>query len=119
MTEEIEVQTVGEVKNIDYMRTTTEQLNNTITQQTNNIDTISNQLDTIVGAVQNMPTASTSTNVDLSEITDLVENIDTTIIEVQTYDILNMINSQQAQIDNIENTISVIDDKLTQILKKL
>lgn len=105
MTQEIEIQTNDELKIIDYRKETNEIINEKLNQTEN----ISAQLDTIQTSINNI---DNSGNVDLSEVTDMIENIDTTIVEVQTQDILTIVNQQQEQINNI-------NDKLDMILKKL
>lgn len=105
MTQEIEIQTNDELKIIDYRKETNEIINEKLNQTEN----ISAQLDTIQTSIDNI---DNSGNVDLSEVTDMIENIDTTIVEVQTQDILTIVNQQQEQINNI-------NDKLDMILKKL
>ena len=56
-----------------------------------------------------------SNNVDVNEIIDA---IDTTVVEAQTQDILALINNQQEQINNIESVINEINEKLDAIIDK-
>lgn len=113
MTEEIEIQTVNDVRNIDYMRANNEFVEQTITEQMNQTNAISETLNTIQDTITNQ------TQVDLSEVTDMIENIDTTVVEMQTQDILDTISKQQNQIDEMQSSIDDIHDKLNQILEKL
>ena len=113
MAEEIEIQTVADVKNIDYMRANNQFVEQVITEQINQTDTISETLTNIQGALEEQ------SQVDLSKVTNLIENIDTTIVEVQTQDILTTVNEQQEKINNMQESINDINDKLNQILDKL
>lgn len=110
MAEEFEIQTVADVKTIDYMRVN----NDIIEQATNQSDMISEALIDIKDTIK-----ENQNQVDLSEVTDLIENIDTTVVEVQTQDILNTINEQQNEINEIKESINEMNDKLNQIISKL
>lgn len=111
--EEIIVQTADEVAQIDYKRLT----NDIITAQTdeiqNNINNISEQLDVIIDNTNSntydMPISSDS---DLSNVTNLIEDIDTTIVEANTQDILIKLGQQQEQINDINNKLDLILSKL-------
>ena len=96
MAEEIELQTSDDLKTIDYMRTTNQAINSTISEQQNTINNISDNLDVIADAV----TSPTTSNIDLSEVTDMIDNIDTAIVENNTQDILSIVNQQQEQIND-------------------
>lgn len=115
--EEIIVQTADEVANIDFMRKT----NDMITEQTaeiqNNMDTISEQLDIIIDNNTNTISGYSDpelvqNDVDLSEVTELIENIDTALVESNTQDILVKLNQQQEQINNINEKLDLILSKL-------
>lgn len=113
--EEIIVQTADEVAQIDYRRLT----NDIITAQTdeiqNNINNISEQLDVIIDNTNsNTYTYNTpiSSDIDLSNVTDLIEDIDTTIVEANTQDILIKLGQQQEQINDINNKLDLILSKL-------
>lgn len=111
--EEIIVQTADEVAQIDYRRLT----NDIITAQTdeiqNNINNISDQLDVIIDNTNsNTYNTPISSDIDLSNVTDLIENIDTTIVEVNTQDILVKLGQQQEQINDINNKLDLILSKL-------
>ena len=110
MAEEFEIQTIADVKTIDYMRAN----NDIIEQTTNQSDMISEALIDIKDTIK-----ENQNQVDLSEVTDLIENIDTTVVEVQTQDILNTVNEQQNEINEIKESINDINDKLNQIISKL
>lgn len=111
--EEIIVQTADEVAQIDYKRLT----NDIITAQTdeiqNNINNISEQLDVIIDNTNSntydMPIPS---DIDLSNVTGLIEDIDTTIVEANTQDILIKLGQQQEQINDINNKLDLILSKL-------
>lgn len=111
--EEIIVQTADEVAQIDYRRLT----NDIITAQTdeiqNNINNISEQLDVIIDNTNsNTYNAPISSDIDLSNVTDLIEDIDTTIVEANTQDILIKLGQQQEQINDINNKLDLILSKL-------
>ena len=111
--EEIIVQTADEVAQIDYRRLT----NDTITAQTdeiqNNINNISEQLDVIIDNTNsNTYDMPISSDIDLSNVTNLIEDIDTTIVEANTQDILIKLGQQQEQINDINNKLDLILSKL-------
>ena len=109
MEEEIQVQTTEEVKNIDYMKATNEAINTQIEEQISNIDDLSNTLDDISSTVNFIAETTVPNTIDVSEI---VDSIDTTIVEAQTQDIL------QRQINNIESTVNEINEKLNELIDK-
>lgn len=117
MAEEVILQTMDDVKNIDFMRTTTQKIDNTIGAQADIINNISDNLDVITEVVTSTP--STSTNIDLSEVNEKLDTIDTSIVETQTQDILSIVNDQQEQINDIKENINSINDKLDAILNKI
>lgn len=119
MAEEIQVQTVEEVKNIDYMRTTNEVISNQIDNQINSLETLSDTLDSVNNTLNLISDSAIETPVDLTEVAESIDNIDTTVIEAQTQDILSIINSQQQQINNIESNINEINNKINQLLEKI
>ena len=51
-------------------------------------------------------------DVDLSEVTELIENIDTALVESNTQDILVKLNQQQEQINDINEKLDLILSKL-------
>ena len=53
-----------------------------------------------------------SSDIDLSNVTDLIEDIDTTIVEANTQDILIKLGQQQEQINDINNKLDLILSKL-------
>lgn len=111
--EEIIVQTADEVAQIDYKRLT----NDIITAQTdeiqNNINNISEQLDVIIDNTNsNTYDMPISSDIDLSNVTGLIEDIDTTIVEANTQDILIKLGQQQEQINDINNKLDLILSKL-------
>lgn len=110
MIEEIEVQTTDEVKRIDYMKATNETLNSTIDEQTAHLENISASLDDINNAI-NAPT-------DLTDVINSIDNIDTTVVENQTQNILQTVSNQQQQIDNIQSDVQEIKELLTQLINK-
>ena len=111
--EEIIVQTADEVAQIDYKRLT----NDIITAQTdeiqNNINNISEQLDVIIDNTNsNTYDMPISSDIDLSNVTSLIEDIDTTIVEANTQDILIKLGQQQEQINDVNNKLDLILSKL-------
>ena len=98
MAEEVILQTMDDVKNIDFMRTTTQKIDDTIGTQADVINNISDNLDVIAEVVISNPDISTT--VDLSEV-------------------LSIVNDQQEQINDIKENINSINDKLDTILEKI
>lgn len=115
MEEEIQMQSAEEVKNIDYMKATNEAINVQIEEQMDNINALSDTLDDINNTVNFIAETTAPTTIDVSEI---VDSIDTTIVEAQTQDILTLIDNQQRQIDNIESTVNEINEKLNELIDK-
>ena len=115
MQEEIIVQTADEVANIDYMRNTNDIINEQTNEIQNNMDIITEQLETIIDNT-NTATISdvdvSSIDVDLSEVTDLIDSIDTTMVEANTQDILIELNNQKQQINDINDKLDLILEKL-------
>ena len=118
MAEEIQIQTVDEVKNIDYMKNTNEVINNQINEQIDGLSALSDTLDSVNTTLNLISdnTINTDTSTNLSEVVESIDNIDTTIIEAQTQDILSIINNQQEQINNIESSVNEINEKINEIL---
>lgn len=110
MEEEVTIQTADEVSSIDYRKNINDTINEQAEEMQNNMDAISEQLDIIIDNTNS--SAPSPVKADLSEITDAIENIDTTIVEAQTQDILSQLNSQQKQIDDINIKLDLIISKL-------
>lgn len=109
--EEVIVQTIDEVANIDFAKETNNLINNQTNDLQGSIDSVSTQLENIENAILDnniTPTAS----VDLSEVTTLIEDIDTTVIEAKTQDVLNLVFQQQEQINRIEEKLDTILEKM-------
>lgn len=118
MAEEIQIQTIDEVKNIDYMKATNEKINEQINEQINGIESLADTLDNVNSTLNLISDATINTNIP-TDIIDTIDNIDTTVIEAQTQDILATMNAQQEQINNIESNINELNDKINQVLEKL
>ena len=110
--EEITIQTADEVSGVDYMRKTNNIINAQAEEIENNMNTVSDKLDIILDNTATLSPTTTSADVDLSEVTELIENIDTTIVESNTQDILVKINDQQEQINDIKDKLDLILNKL-------
>lgn len=111
MVEEIiEVQTYEEVQQIDNRREIANVLDNQITEQTNVMETINDQLINISSTISDIQ----NPEVDLTEVTDKLDELDTTMITTQNQDILETLNNQQEQINTIEEKIELILQKLTE-----
>ena len=107
--ETIEVQTQAEVQQIDDRRKSNDVLTDQIATQTQNLQTINDQLDNIVTTISDIEVSPDS--IDLSEVTDKLEDIDTTIITTQTQDTLEIVS-------DLQNRVSTIEEKLDLILEK-
>jgi uncharacterized coiled-coil protein SlyX len=104
MADYFETQTASEVNEIDFKRITQDNIELQSQLQEQIITDISDKIDNIETNV--------NSNVDLSEVTDLLADIDTNTISAQNQDIIEIVQEQQSQINSIEN-------KLDMILKKL
>lgn len=111
MAEEIQIQTVDEVKNIDYMKATNEVITAQVEEQLGSINDMSNTLESVNDSLNFIiETGAVSSN--------NIVDVDTTVIESQIQDALISINNQQEQINNIESTINEINNKLNQLINK-
>ena len=125
---EVEVQTLNEVKQIDHRRDTQIALQEQAEIQTNHMDTINTKLDDITAAVDNIDIGST-TDVDLTEVTDMISDINTDVIVAQNEDMFDVIQEQNDKINTLEeklneiqgqnNKIDSLEEKLDLILEKL
>lgn len=114
--EYIEVQNYAEVQQIDNRKEIKDAVNNQIVEQTNNIENINNHLESISNTLES---TSIGGNLNLTEITDKIDEIDTTIITAQTGDILLTVQQQQEQIENLQEQNNTLENKLDLILNKL
>lgn len=111
--EEIIIQTADEVAQVDYRRLTNDMITTQTDKIQDNIENISQQLDVVIDNTNSSTyNAPVSSDIDLSNITELVEDIDTTIVESNTQDILVKMNKQQEQINDINNKLDLILSKL-------
>lgn len=125
---EVEVQTLNEVKQIDHRRDTQIALQEQAEIQTNHMDTINIKLDDITAAVDNIDIGST-TDIDLTEVTDMISDINTDVIVAQNEDMFDIIQEQNDKINTLEeklneiqgqnNKIDSLEEKLDLILEKL
>lgn len=125
---EVEVQTLNEVKQIDHRRDTQIALQEQAEIQTNHMDTINTKLDDITAAVDNIDIGST-TDIDLTEVTDMISDINTDVIVAQNEDMFDIIQEQNNKINTLEeklneihgqnNKIDSLEEKLDLILEKL
>ena len=105
--EEIIVQTIDEVANIDFAKETNNLINNQTNDLQGSIDSVSTQLENIENAILDsniMPNNTAS--VDLSEVTTLIEDIDTTVVEAKTQDVLNIVLKKKKKKKRIEKKIN-------------
>ena len=114
--EYIEVQTYAEVQQIDNRKEIKDTVNNQIAEQSTNIENINNHLESISNALDNTPIGG---SIDLTEITDKIDEIDTTVITAQTGDILLTVQEQQEQIESLKEQNNTLENKLDLILSKL
>lgn len=110
--EEVIIQTADEISAIDYMKGTNKLIDQKNQEAQDNIANISKQLDVIQDTITNINTGVPDSNVDLSEVTTLIEDIDTSTVQAQTQDILTILNNQQSQINDINEKIDLILNKL-------
>lgn len=114
--EYIEIQDYTEVQQIDNRKEIKEMVNDQIIEQTSNIENINNHLENISSALDN---TSITGNIDLTEVTDKIDEIDTTIITAQTGDILLTVQEQKEEIENLKKQNNTLEEKLDLILNKL
>jgi len=105
MADYFETQTAAEVSEIDFKRITQDniRLQNQIQEQV--INDIGDKIDNIGESIE-------TPSVDLTEVTDMLADIDTNIISAQNQDIIDIIQEQQAQINSIEEKLDVILNRL-------
>lgn len=114
--EYFEVQTYADVQQIDHRRETNFAIDNQVQQQNDNMQIISNQLDSIATTLD---TTDAIGNVDLTEITDKIDEIDTTVITAQTEDILITVQKQNNEIEALKEQNKNLENKIDLILNKL
>lgn len=118
---EVEIQTLSEVKQIDHRRDTQIALQEQAEMQTNHMDTISTKLDDITAAVDNIDVTGTA-DVDLTEVTDMISDINTDVIVAQNEDMLDIIQEQNDKINTLEEKLNEIqeqNDKIDSLEEKL
>ena len=104
---------IDEVANIDFAKETNNLINNQTNDLQGSIDSVSTQLENIENAILDSNIIPNNTaSVDLSEVTTLIEDIDTTVVEAKTQDVLNLVFQQQEQINRIEEKLDTILDKM-------
>lgn len=107
----IEIQTVAEVHQIDEKRQLAETLDNQVVEQASNMKAINNQLSSISTTIDNIQVGE----VDFTEVTDKLDELDTTMITTQNQDILETLGNQQNQINTIEEKVNIILQKLDEM----
>lgn len=113
MIEEIEIQTINEVAQIDHRKSIQNQINEQAIVQDDNMNQINDKLDTIIN------TSPVTTDVDLTEVTDMIASIDTDIIAAQNESMIEITQEQTDKIDNLENRLNNLEEKIDLILEKM
>ena len=108
MVDSFEIQSEAQAHTIENRRIMQESFEN-IANNVNNINA-SEVADCVVNQIYD--TISSDNNVDLSNIEEKIDNIDTGILQAQIQDVIIQLNTQQEQINSI-------DDKLNTILSKI
>ena len=111
MNEEIEVQNYNEVQQIDNRRIINDTIHEQIKEQTNNMETINQQLQDISSTINDIQ----PNNINLSEVTDKIDELDTNMISIQNQDILETLTNQQNQINSIEEKLNIILNKIDEM----
>lgn len=109
--EEIEIQTLEEVQQIDHRREISDLVDNKLSETNENMSVISSQLNNITSTIDNINVD----NVNVDEITNKLDEFDTTMITTQNQDILETLNNQQTQINSIEEKINTILSKIDEM----
>ena len=109
--EEIEIQTLEEVQQIDHRREISDLVDNKLSETNENMSVISSQLNNITSTIDNINVD----NVNVDEITNKLDEFDTTMITTQNQDILETLNNQQTQINSIEEKINIILNKIDEM----
>ena len=109
MGDSFEIQTETQVRAIESKKMMQESLSNII--EDGNLLNSSEIADKVVNQLSNMA-IETDTNIDISNLEDKIDNMNTGIIEAQTQDILIQFNKQQEQINSIEEKINIILEKM-------
>lgn len=105
MEDYFEVQTAAEVSEIDFKRITQDNIVAQTQVQEQIITNISDKIDSIE---ENIITPE----VDLTEVTDMLADIDTNLISAQNQDIIDIVQEQQEQINDINQKLDLILNKL-------
>lgn len=109
MADSFEIQTETQVRAIESKRLMQESLSNMNNE--NNIIDSSEIADKVVNQLSNMA-IETDTNIDISNLENKIDTINTGVIEAQTQDMLIQFNKQQEQINSIEEKINIILEKM-------
>lgn len=102
MQEEFSVQMANEVQNIDYRKSIQDTLQQQQDSQAKIVTQIGDKIDNIAEAI-NTP------EVDLTEVTDMLNELDTNTIVAQNEDIIMLVQEQQDAINTIESKINLTD----------
>ena len=102
--EEVIIQSADETTTIDYMKETTDLLNNQSDIHQKNMNDISEQLDVIQDTIIN---TNINANIDTSIVDNIADNIDTSVIEAHTEDILTLILEIKNDIKEIKNKLEM------------
>ena len=105
MADYFETQTASEVSEIDFKRITQDNIAAQTQVQEQIITNISDKIDSIEENIS-VP------EVDLTEVTDMLADIDTNVISAQNQDIMDIVQNQQKQINNINEKLDLILNKL-------
>lgn len=109
MADSFEIQTETQVRAIESKKIMQESLSNMSNE--NNIIDSSEIADKVVNQLSNMA-IETDTNIDISNLENKIDTINTGVIEAQTQDMLIQFNKQQEQINSIEEKINIILEKM-------
>lgn len=101
--EEVIIQTADEVSIIDYMKNTNDVINGELQTAQDNMNIITEQLSYI------------QDNISPVAAPEAIE-VDTSVVEAHTQDILLTINQQQEQINTIEEKIDLILNRLDEMI---
>lgn len=105
MADYFETQTASEVSEIDFKRITQDNIAAQTQVQEQIITNISDKIDSIEENI-NTP------EVDLTEVTDMLADIDTNVISAQNQDIIDIVQNQQEQINDIHEKLDLILSRL-------
>lgn len=109
MADSFEIQSEAQARTIENRKIMQESFEN-IATNISNVNT-SEVADQVVNQLYD--TINLDNNIDLTNIEEKIDNIDTEILQAQIQDVIIQLNTQQEQINSIDDKLNAILDKIS------